>query len=330
MNANPKFHKKITVLGGGTGQFNLLRGLVSLNDSSLITAIPGTWDSGGSSGRLRTELGILPPGDTRQCLIALMDDPDQQEVAIATFNDRSFNSHALGNLIIATLEKIYHGQYQGLEKARKLFFIKGRIAPSALNDLELNAVTEKGIELCGEEAIDHNSTRETFDPTDKIETVYFSSPPEANPEAIKAIKEADLIVLSSGSLYNSILPHLLIDEVKKAILKSKAPLIFVLNLMTEPGQTDFYKASDHLKPLIKLLGKDRINFLIVNENNLDKEVLEIYEKEGQEPVEIDTKNCQEVAPNLKIISDHLASYSPSENLLRHDPEKLASVILGLD
>jgi len=140
-------NKKIVVLGGGTGQFNLLRGLVKLNDPEKITAIAGSWDSGRSSGRLRTEMGILPPGDARQCLVALMEDPAQQEVAISAFNDRSINEHALGNLIIAVLEKIYHGPDRALEKMRKLFKISGKVIPISLVDLELNALLQSGKEL---------------------------------------------------------------------------------------------------------------------------------------------------------------------------------------
>lgn len=319
-----KLKKKIAVLGGGTGQFNLLRGLVALNEPQLITAIPGSWDSGASSGRLRTERGILPPGDARQCLIALMEDQEQQDVAIAAFSDRSINNHALGNLIIAVLENIYHGPDRGLDKARKLFLVRGKLAPSSLKDLELHAMLQSGKELKNEEEIDHNLN-------DRITRIFFNTKPEPNPQAIKALREADIIVFSSGSLYGSILPHLLIDEIRKAILKSKAKTVFILNLMTEPGQTQRYRASDHLESLLYYLGdKNRLNYMIVNQNHLDKKILAIYKKEKQESVEIDKEVCLKLAPNLKIIKASLASYLPQAHLLRHDPEKLAKVILEVD
>lgn len=324
------YTKKIAVLGGGTGQFNLLRGLVKLNKSEYITAIAGSWDSGRSSGKLRTEMGILPPGDARQCLIALMEDPDQQEVALAAFNDRSINSHALGNLIIAVLEKIYHGPDRALDKARKLFRIKGKVLPVSLTDLELNAVLQSGLSLNGEEEIDHNSSRPKYSPKDRITRIYFANRPEANIEAISALKRADLIVFSSGSLYGSILPHLLIDKVLKTILSSKAKLIFILNLMTEDGQTQNYKASEHLQALLFYLGdKKRLDYMIVNTKNISPKVLKIYKKEKQEPVEIDEEAILKLAPKLKVIKADLASYLPKEHLLRHDGEKLAKIILIL-
>lgn len=324
------YNKKIVVLGGGTGQFNLLRGLVKLNKPEYITAIAGSWDSGRSSGRLRTEMGILPPGDARQCLVALMEDPTQQEVAIAAFNDRSINNHALGNLIIAVLEKIYHGPDRGLEKFRKLFLIKSKVIPVSLTDLELNAILQSGLELKGEEKIDKNGASRGYNSKDKIARVYFTQKPEANPLAIKAIKDADIIVLSSGSLYGSILPHLLVDAVQKAISSSKGKLVFILNLMTEDGQTQLFSASDHLQALTFYLGdKNRLNYMIVNKKRIDPKVLRIYKKEKQEPVILDEERCKKLASNLAIIQEDLASYLPKEHLLRHDPIKLARVILDL-
>lgn len=329
--ATRKFSKKIVTLGGGTGQFNLLRGLVKLNGPEYITAVAGSWDSGKSSGKLRTEMGILPPGDERQCLIALMENPEQQEVALAAFNDRSINNHALGNLIIAVLEKIYHGPDRALEKARQLFLIKGKVLQVSLKDLELNAVLQSGLNLKGEEQIDHNALRPNYNPKDRIARIFFAEKPEPNPEALKAIKQADLIIFPSGSLYGSVLPHLLVDKVQKAITSSKAKLVFVLNLMTEDGQTQLFRASDHLESLLYYLGdKKRLDYMIVNKKRIDPKILRIYKKEKQDPVEIDEERCQKLAPRLKILYHELASYLPNEHLLRHDPEKLAEVILELD
>ena len=324
------YSKKIVVLGGGTGQFNLLRGLVKLNQPEYITAIAGSWDSGRSSGRLRTEMGILPPGDARQCLIALMEDPAQQEVAISAFNDRSINEHALGNLIIAVLEKIYHGPDRAMDKMRKLFLIRGKVIPISLTDLELNALLQSGKELYGEEEIDTHQNEPKYNPKDRITRIYFTKKAEPNSEALKAIKDADIIIFSSGSIYGSLLPHLLVDKVQKAITSSKAKLVFILNLMTEDGQTQGYKASDHLEALIYYLGdKKRLNNMIVNQKKIDPKVLRIYKKEGQEVVSVDEEKCKKLAPNLSIVYKDLASYLPKEHLLRHDPQKLARAILDL-
>jgi len=323
-------NKKIVVLGGGTGQFNLLRGLVKLNDPEKITAIAGSWDSGRSSGRLRTEMGILPPGDARQCLVALMEDPAQQEVAISAFNDRSINEHALGNLIIAVLEKIYHGPDRALEKMRKLFKISGKVIPISLVDLELNALLQSGKELKGEEEIDTHQNKPKYNPKDRITRIYFTKKAEPNPEALKAIIGADLIIFSSGSLYGSLLPHLLVDQVQKSIISSKGRLVFILNLMTEDGQTQMYKASDHLEALLYYLAvKNRLNFMIVNKKRIDPKILRIYKKEHQEPVPVDEEKCKKLAPKLSIIYQDLASYLPKEHLLRHDPLQLAKSVLDL-
>jgi len=324
------YNKKIVVLGGGTGQFNLLRGLVKLNSPEKITAIAGSWDSGRSSGRLRTEMGILPPGDARQCLIALMGDPAQQEVAIATFNDRSINDHALGNLIIAILEKVYHGPDRALEKFRKLFLIKSKVFAISLTDLELNALLQSGKTLQGEEAIDTHQIKRGYNPKDKIARIFFTKKGEANPLALKAIREADLIVLSSGSLYGSVLPHLLVDKVQKAIAQTRGKVIFVLNLMTEDGQTQGYSAPDHLQALFYYLEEKNLDYMIVNKKKIDGAVLKIYKKEKQEPVRLDEEKCKKIAPKLQVIYKELASYMPKEHLLRHDPLKLAKTILDLN
>lgn len=325
------YNKKIVVLGGGTGQFNLLRGLVKLNNPENITAIAGSWDSGRSSGRLRTEMGILPPGDARQCLVALMEDEAQQEVAIAAFNDRTINEHALGNLIIAVLEKIYHGPDRAMEKMRKLFLIRGKVIPISLTDLELNALLQSGKELHGEEEIDSHQTKRNYNPKDRITRIFFTRKGESNPLSIKAIKEADVIIFSSGSLYGSILPHLLVDNVQKSILSSKAKLVFILNLMTEDGQTQGYAASDHLNALFYYLGdKKRLNYMIVNKKKIDSKVLKVYKKEKQELVALDGEKCKKLSSRLTIIQKDLASYLTKEHLLRHDPIKLAHTILDLN
>lgn len=332
----PKYNQKIVTLGGGTGQFYLLSGLRELNEPSFITAIAGSWDSGGSSGRLRTELGVLPPGDLRRCVLALIEDEKQRQVAQRLFDDRleeitgPLKGHSLGNLISARLEYIFRGQDRGVDALRALLNIKANITPVSLTDLQLISRTKSGIVIEGEANLDLRRKRDDFDPKDQISRIYFNTRAEGNPQALKAILEAEKIVFSSGDLYTSVLPHLLVDGVKEAILKSKAKVIFVLNLMTKKGETDFYAASDHLKALIFYLGEaGRIQFMIANTNNLDKEVMEIYEQEGQTPVNIDNKICNKLSPKLKIIRKPLAKYLKKEHLLRHDPEKLAQTILEL-
>mgnify|MGYP001558226132 CR=1 FL=1 len=326
--------QKIVTLGGGTGQFYLLSGLRELIKPTLITAIAGNWDSGGSSGRLRTELGVLPPGDIRRCVLALMDDEEQRQVAQSLFDDRleevngPLKGHSLGNLISARLDYIFRGQDRGTDALRKLFKIQAKVLPVSLNDLQLISRTENGIVIEGEANLDLRRKRADFDPNDKIVRIYFNTRADPNLAAIQAIQKADKIVFSSGDLYTSLLPHLLVDRIAKAILKSRAKLIFILNLMTKKGETDFYKASDHLKALFFYLGnKKRLDYMIVNSRYPNKEILQIYKQEGQEPVQLDLQTCLKLAPNVKIIKKPLAKYLHKDHLLRHDSIKLAKAVV---
>lgn len=330
------YQQNIVTFGGGTGHFSLLRGLVELNQPDLISAVVGTWDSGGSSGRLRTELGILPPGDFRQCLLALMEDPKQRQVAQKLFDDRleeisgPLKGHSLGNLITARLEHIYKGADRGTEAERLLFRIRARVLPVSLTDLNLIAKLEGGAEIEGETNIDLRAESKTYNPKHKIMRIYFDTNADPNPEVIQAINNADKIIFSAGDLFTSVLPHLLVNGVKEAIVSSKAKVILVLNLMTKKGETDSYKASDYLRTFLSYLeDKDRINYIIANTNGLNDEILDIYEKEGQEPVKIDEETCLSLSPKIKIRKASMAVYHVREHLLRHDPQLLATTILEI-
>lgn len=331
-----KSSQKLVTLGGGTGHFSLLRGLVDANEPEMITAITGTWDSGGSSGRLRVEMGVLPPGDTRQCLLALMEDDAQRQVAQKLFNERfkdiegPLKGHALGNLIQSQLQLLYQGADRGLDAARALFRVRAQIVPISLSDLELCAKTVEGNIIEGETLIDTRGEDEGFKAKDKISRIYFDSIADANPKALEVISQAEKIILSAGDLYTSILPHLLVNGVAEAIQSSKGKLIFVLNLMTKRGETDSFKASDFLKSLIYYLGTgERIDYIVVNDNHIDPEIEKMYAKQGQKLVKLDEAEIKKLAPNAKIVAAQLAKYSPKEHLLRHDPEKLAQTLLDL-
>lgn len=332
----PLSTQRIVTLGGGTGHFSLLRGLVETNQPELITAITGTWDNGGSSGRLRTEMGVLPSGDIRQCLLALMEDENQRLVAQKLFNER-FNGlegplkgHSIGNLIHSQLQRIYQGQDRGTDAMRALLRVRGNIVPISLSDLELSAKTVHGKIIEGETNIDTRSKKDSYNPEDKLSRIYFDTTADPNPKALEAIKRAEKIIFAPGDLYTSILPHLLVTGVAKSITASKAKVIFILNLMTKQGETDSFSASNFLKALFFYLGsKSRLDFMIANANHVDKEVIEIYKNEGQELIEVDEKICLELAPVLKIIKKPLAKYYPAEHLLRHNSEKLADILVNL-
>ena len=327
--------QKIVTLGGGTAHYSLLRGLVEHNQPDLITAITGTWDNGGSSGRLRTEMGVLPSGDVRQCLLALMEDEAQRVVAQKLFNDRfsglegPLKGHAIGNLIQSQLQRIYQGQDRGIDAMRNLFRIRAHVVPVSLSDLELCAKTIHGNVIEGENNIDTRGEKKEFDPKDQLSRIYFDTTADPNPKALEAIKKANKIIFAPGDLYTSILPHLLVNGVAKAITSSKAQVVFVLNLMTKKGETDSYKASDFLKAFIHYLGDNgRLDILIANQNSLDKDVVKLYKEEGQEPIEVDDKEYKSLIPNLKIVKVGLGKYYPTEHLLRHDSDKLAQAILA--
>lgn len=321
-------NKKIVVIGGGTGPFNILRGLADQENVD-ITTVFTTWDSGGSTGKMRTELGVLPKGDARRHLIALIRDPQKRQLILELFEHRisiSGTNHAIGNLMLTSLDQIYGGD--GLEQMKILLDIKANIIGVTVNALTLGHKDLNGNEAYGEHMLDSRSDADIYDPTNSISSIFFSTKPRVNEEAVKAVREADIIVLSPGSLYGSVLPNLLVSEFKKAIVDSKAKLFFVLNVMTEPGQTDNFTASDHIKELNRYLGNsNRLDYLIAHENHINREVLEIYRREFQEPVLVDDEECVKLTPKLKVLKGHFANYLPTEHLLRHDPEKITAAIL---
>ncbi len=328
--------KKIVTFGGGTGHFYLLDGLKRYVYPPFITATVGSWDSGGSSGRLRTELGVLPPGDIRRCILALMEDQDQQRVAQRLFNDRlddaqgKLKGHAFGNLIGARLDHLFRGQDRGTDAERALFRIRAKIVPACLTDLQLSAVTEKGITIEGEDGIDNRCKRSDFDSKDKIVRIHFQTRADANPDVLEAIKDAGKIIFSPGDLFTSILPHLLIDGVREAICASKAKIYFVLNIMTKPGETDGFAASNFLEKFAFYLGdKNRPDYVIANNGRINPSIASIYRAEGQEVVTMDEQRCRIALPKAKIVKAKLAKYLIKEHLLRHDSDHLVKAILGL-
>ncbi len=329
-----KHEQKIVTFGGKTGHFQLLNGLKKLTDPSLITAVVGTWDSGGSSGVLRSELGVLPPGDIRACLLALMEDDEQQKVAQRLFDDRlkevvgPMKGHSLGNLIGVRLDHIFHGQDRGTDAERSLFRIRGHVLPATLTDLNLVGVTKKGIEIKGETNIDKRGDREDFVPEDRITRIYFTTHAQSNPRVLEAIKNADKIVFAPGDLYTSVLPHLLIDGVAEAIQKSNAKVYFILNLTTKKGETDYFKASDYVKALVYYLGNSkRLDFVVADRGGLNRDIVSVYKKAGQEVVKIDEEECKKAAPSSKIIKEKLGEYLKKDHLLRHNSSSLAKAVL---
>lgn len=328
------YKQKIVTFGGKTGHFQLLNGLKKLNDTSLITAVVGSWDNGGSSGVLRSELGVLPPGDIRACILALMEDDEQQKIAQRLFDDRlaevagPLKGHSLGNLIGVRLDRIFHGQDRGTDAERALFRVKAQVLPASLTDLNLVGVTQKGIEISGETNVDNRKDRSDFDPNDRIARIYFRTRAESNPRVLSAIAAADKIVFAPGDLFTSVLPHLLVEGVAEAIRRSRAKVYFTLNLIEKTGETDNFKASDFVHAFTYYLGDPRrLNFLIVNKGKFDKETVKVYEGEGKKAVEVDDAKCKKMAPNVRIVKENLGEYIKEAHLVRHNPAKLALAIL---
>ncbi|MBV8727839.1 MAG: YvcK family protein [Candidatus Eremiobacteraeota bacterium] len=307
---------KIVAIGGGTGLSTLLRGLKRYTPN--LTAVVTVSDDGGSSGRLQKELGVLPPGDIRNCLVALADD---EALVTDLFRYRfregdGLTGHSFGNLFLAAMTGITGNFDQAIRESSQVLNIKGRVLPSTLGTVRLCATLVDGTTVEGESNISASHAR--------IDRVYFEPHHAAPlPEVIAAIREADAIILGPGSLYTSILPNFLVDRVAQEVERSTAIKMYVCNVMTQPGETDSLTASEHAAALLRNAGARVIDYVIVNEEAPSK-LLEAYAEEGQVPVEADTDRITEMG-----LTPVQASVISETVNVRHDPAKLASVVLNL-
>ncbi|MEO6912866.1 MAG: YvcK family protein [Candidatus Baltobacteraceae bacterium] len=305
---------KIVAIGGGTGLSTLLRGLK--RHTTNITAVVTVSDDGGSSGRLQKELGVLPPGDIRNCLVALADD---EALVTDLFQYRfsegnGLSGHSFGNLFLAAMTGITGNFDHAIKESSRVLNIKGRVLPATLGFVRLCATLEDGTSVEGESNISASKKR--------ISNVYFD-PPFAAPldEVIAAIRDADAIVLGPGSLYTSILPNFLIDRIASEVAGSTAVKMYVCNVMTQPGETDSLTAAEHVAALFKNAGTRVCDYVIVNEQPPSK-LLEAYAEEGQMPVEPDLDQISALGP--KPVAARVISETVN---VRHDSEKLASVVI---
>jgi len=313
--------KKITVIGGGTGAFVVLSGLKKypLDLSVVVTMM----DSGGSTGRLRDQLGILPPGDLRQCLVALSDAPLLwRKLFLYRFEKGDLKGHNFGNIFLAALEKVSDSYDEAIETVAYVLKTKGKVIPVTLNKLHLVAEYENGKKVTGEGLIDENHSEKS-----RIKTAYLEPQGKANPKATESIKDADFIVIGPGDLYTSIIPVLLVSDVKEAIKKSKAKVIYIINLMTKSGQTTNYKASDHVHDLVKYLGIEP-DFVLINNGAIASEVLSSYERYNEVKVFNDlNKNGYQIIEKDMVDSKKVEKNSSDilyRSILRHDSEKVAN------
>ena len=307
---------KIVTVGGGTGLSVLLSGLKEY--TSNITAIVTVADDGGSSGRLRQQFDILPPGDIRNCLVALADAPAlMRDLFQFRFDKTSeLSGHSFGNLFITVMTKLTGDFEKAIKETSKVLALRGQVIPSTLNNVMLVAEHKDGSITEGEEKI----------PKANIPIKRVSLKPStsaATPEAIKAIEEAQIIVLGPGSLYTSIIPNLLIKEITEAIAASGAIKVYVCNIMTQPGETDGYRASEHIKTLVNHSHPRILDYCILNSGEIPKETVKRYTQENSFPVINDRKNIENMG--YRVIEDVVAM---SDDVVRHDYLKLAKIIFG--
>jgi uncharacterized cofD-like protein len=308
---------KVVVVGGGTGLSMLLHGLKEF--TSNITAVVTVADDGGSSGRLRQDFDVLPPGDIRNCLVALADaEPLMGKLFQFRFEEgNELKGHNFGNLFITAMSKVTGDFDMAIKESSRVLAIRGQVVPSTLDKVTLVARHTDNTESVGESNIPRASK-----PINRIMLRPGGSKPTQ--EAVEAIRKADAIVLGPGSLYTSIMPNLLVEKLQKEISHSKAIKVYVCNVMTQKGETENYKASDHLKAITDHTGPGIVNYCIVNTAKIHDAILERYKEEGAGQVAADTDNLKKM--KVKVIEAHIAKV---KDYVRHDSEKLAKIIVDL-
>jgi len=310
--------KKFVVIGGGTGSFTVLKGLKKYTDQ--ISAVVNMFDSGGSTGKLRDEFGILPPGDVRRCLVALSADEDGTMRKLFDFRfgqNGSLNGHSFGNLLLTALTQITGSEVEAIKESAHILNIKGTVLPVTIDNSNLCAVLENGQIIKGETNIDIPK----HDTKNHIESIFLEPEAYVFSEVVDAILQADVIVIGPGDLYTSVIPNLLVNGVPEAIKQSKAKKIYVCNLMTKNGETDGFKASDFVKEIEKYL-KTNLDFVICNSKIGSKDLLEKYSKEKAFPVLVDAENLKK----FRLVSKNLIT---EPELIRHDSSKLADEIIKI-
>lgn len=310
-------HKKVVVLGGGTGISFLLRGLKEFPVD--ITAVITVSDNGRSTGTLREEFKIPAVGDIRKVVSNMSNiDDDIKKMMEYRFKTNSYlNGHALGNLIFTAMMDITGSLEKSIASLSKLLDVNHKILPLSEDCLTLMGETIDGKIIEGEAEITKAQT--------KYKRIYYKEEPHVLEEVLKAIAEADLIILSMGSLFTSILPHIISKQIKKAIKNSKADTMYLCNAFTQPGETDNYKVSDHIKLLNHYLGKNTIDVVIASNTKIEKSLAEKYSTEEQkDPVEIDYEEIKKL--NVELIEGDLLTLD--EGTLKHNSMKLSNLVFN--
>jgi uncharacterized cofD-like protein len=327
-------HLRIVAIGGGTGLATLLRGLRGLVGApppwsvSTLSAIVTVTDEGGSSGVLRRELGMLPPGDIRNCIVALA---EEEQLLSRLFDyrfetDSALNGHSLGNLLLAALTEITGSFDAAILAASEVLAIRGEIFPSTLSDIRLRATCADGSELNGELEISGQRLGQPVHRPHHARIVHLGiDPPDAEPlaRALDAIRTADLILIGPGSLYTSILPNLVIRKMAEALRSAPSLRVYICNVMTQPGETEGYSAQDHLSAIIEHAGLV-VDAMILNGRRPSQSILQSYEAEGQYPVQFDVEAVRELG-----VTPFFGDIISEGNYVRHDPQALVRTVFHL-
>lgn len=304
--------KKVVVLGGGTGMSSLLRGLKEFPID--ITAVVSVCDDGQSTGRLRKEFNIPAVGDIRKVLVSLSEtDPLVEQLLNYRFKTTSdLNGHTVGNLLLTAMGNMTGNMSDGIEAIGKILNLHGRILPLTEDNVTLAAKMSDGSIVEGE----HNITQVRK----KIKKVYYTDKPKVNYDVLESIKKADLVILSMGSIYTSIIPNLLCKEIVNLLEEIDTPIMYTCNMMTQPGETDNLSVSEHVKIINQYLGKRKIDIVVANDGKIEESMRKKYETlEQKDPVLLDKENL----PGVKVISNNYVTVE--NNYLRHD-----AVLLSLD
>ncbi|MBC7459336.1 YvcK family protein [Candidatus Saccharibacteria bacterium] len=323
---------RIAVIGGGTGSFTMLSALKDY--TTQIAAIVSMADDGGSTGVLRDELGTLPPGDVRQCLVALSDSPKVRDLFDYRFDEGTFKGHSFGNLLLTALEKVTGDFSEAVETASEILRVNGTVIPATLDNVRLKMEwTNKSLILHGERVID----AEFFQQDPRRAELSLVPAASANPTAIIAIEQADIVVIAPGDLYTSLGPLLVIDGIGAALARTNAMTVYVSNLVSKQGQTDAFTVSDHAAEIERFAGRPFLDYVVYNNEPPSAEVAALYKAEGGYVTEADEATLQ--AASYKSIGGaflgKMATSSKSDtipvtrSLIRHDAAAVATSILEI-
>ncbi len=301
-------------MGGGTGLSSLLRGLKHRDLD--ISAIVSVADDGGSSGRLRRELGMLPPGDVRNVLVSLAEDESLMgRLFQHRFADGDLSGHPFGNLILAALTEVTGSFDEAVRECSRVLKVNGRVIPGTLQHVRLWAERDDGSESCGETLIASGAGA--------CRRVWLDPEPSAHPDAVAAIADADLVLLGPGSLFTSVLPHLAVGEIADAVRGAQGLRVYVCNIMTQPGETDGKDAVHHLDRVLEMI-PGGVDVVVVHAGALDGASVAHYGAQGQQPVVVDVGALAE--RGVRVVT---ADVAESDRVVRHEPERLADVLVPL-